>query len=116
LTWFKPCGLGDVFELRLGMREVKTATLQMGEKPELDVPTLWVEQILDVQEAVNLYAKPCLLPNLPRGRFFIAFVALNAAARSDPEVVPPGPKMVNHEETTLMFNDCAGGDAIGVQV
>ena len=98
------------------MGEVEAPAEQLGQEPELDVPALWVNQVLDVDEAANFYAESGFLPDLTRGSLFVALFALDPAARSDPEVVASGPDVVNQEETTLVFNDDTGGDTVGVQM
>lgn len=116
LSGLKPSRLGDVFKLGFRVREVEDSVDQMSQEPELDVPTLWIDQVLDVREAANFDPEPGFLPYLTRGGFLVAFFALDAATRGDPEVVAPGPDVVNQEKTALVFNDGTGGDSIGVQV
>jgi hypothetical protein len=116
LRRLKPSGLGDVFEFGFGMGDVEVAALETRQEPELDEPALRVDQVFDVDQALNVHIKACLFPHFPAGCLLVALVALNAAARSHPEVITPVSNVVNHQKPSLVLNNGAGGDAIEVQM
>ena len=82
----------------------------------LDEPALWIDQVFDVKQALDIYIKPRLLLDFSRGGLFIALFVLDATAGSDPKVVSAGPHVVNHEKAILVFDDGSGGDAVRVQL
>ena len=115
LRGLQPRRLNHVLELGFRVGEVEGTADQLSQEPELHVPTLWIHQVFDVGEAAYFNSEPGFLPNLTCGSLFVALLALDAASRSDPEVVASRPNVVNYEQATVAFNDGTGGDAMGLQ-
>lgn len=108
----EPACLRDVLGNSLGMRGAEVTGHEVPGEPELDVPTLGIDELFDIQEIGDADLESRLLPNFPRSCSGERFVTLNAAAWADPEIVLGRAMMPHEKEPLVVFNDGAGRNAV----
>jgi hypothetical protein len=108
----EPACLRDVLCNGLRMHSAEVSRYELRCEPELDMATLRIHELFDIQELGDLNFDSWLFENLAHSGMRKRFIALSSTTRTDPEVVLAWPVVPDQKEAAVVLDDGAGGNAM----